>query len=176
RDLGPGLAAVVRAVQLDAEVAVIERGVPAAARIGERERHVVADERGARDAVPLAPGLGHEQAPAGGDHELAHPHPPDSACITYTSLAGRTGSESRSRSSICWPSTNTIMWRRSAPWSSSTYPRRRGLAAKTASRTARTESPSMVRVGHSTCRSRFGVKETVATARPYTGSVIACAR
>jgi hypothetical protein len=82
RDLGPRRAAVAGAMQLDAEVAVIERREPRAVVGDERERDVVADERRARELVALAARLGDEQSFSRGQQELVHGQPPDSACMT----------------------------------------------------------------------------------------------
>jgi hypothetical protein len=67
-DLAPRATLIVGAVELDAEVAVVQHRVPrAVARIGRRQRHVVADEVGTRDVRAIAGAVDHEQALAGRD-------------------------------------------------------------------------------------------------------------
>ena len=81
RDLGPRRAAIVGAVELDAEVAVVERRVPPpVAAVGKRNGDVVTQKFDLRDLPLLRLARGRKQAFAGrNDKRIAHHQPPDRA-------------------------------------------------------------------------------------------------
>ncbi len=115
RDFLP--AAVLRAVQLDAEVTVVEDGVvkPAPA-VAEREGDVVAQEVGRGDA-PLAALTLEPNRPFRVEtlsRSLIGAYPPDKACRTEIELIGEIASLIRTRSRSGLPSTTIAIWRRSA--------------------------------------------------------------
>ena len=71
------------------------------------------------------------------------------------------------RSLMRSPSTKIVMCLRRQPVSSRTYPRSRGIEAKTTSRTSRTVLPAASVGGQATCRCRFFVNTTRATRPLY---------
>src|SRR5215510_2170947 len=120
RDLLPAVGG--RAVQLDAEMAVVERRIAlAVARVGEGQRYVVAQEVDAGNVPVSAVPHHREQTLARRNQKsVAHPRPPDRAWNTWMVLVSLTASPRRARSRIIWPSTKMVICRRSADWSSST--------------------------------------------------------
>lgn len=83
-DLDPGVACVVGTVQLDAEMPVVEYGVPGTITgVGGSQGHVVADEMLSDDPGTGARTIQDEQSLARGHmDEWTHDQPPDSACMT----------------------------------------------------------------------------------------------
>src|SRR5690606_29615439 len=91
----PGGARVVRPVQLDAEMAEVERGVELpVARVAEHGAHGIAEERDAGHAPVAIVADQVEQPLAGGDEQAAlhRPYPPVKAGKTNISSAPATGS------------------------------------------------------------------------------------
>src|ERR1700722_16249833 len=94
-----------------------------------------------------------EQALAGSDMQpISHvacllPQPPVSAWNTWISSSPATGSDSRERSRTRSPFTYTATCRRSAFWSSSTYPRNAGRWANTAASAWATVAASTCMLG-----------------------------
>src|SRR5262245_12875174 len=87
-----------------------------------------------------------------------------------------TGSARWARSRIIRPSTKIAICLRSADWSSRTYPRACGLAAKTLSSTSRTVHPGTSASGQATWRCTFGVNATLAIAGIPFGQAAASGR
>src|SRR5262245_38207004 len=87
-----------------------------------------------------------------------------------------TGSARWARSRIIRPSTKIVMCLRSADWSSRTYPRACGLAAKTLSSTSRTVHPGASASGQATWRWTLGVNTTLAIAGIPFGQATASGR
>src|SRR5262249_37928882 len=87
-----------------------------------------------------------------------------------------TGAARWARSRIIRPSTKIVMCLRSADWSSRTYPRACGLAAKTLSSTSRTVPPGTSASGQETWRCTLGVNTTLAIAGIPFGQAVASGR
>src|SRR5712691_6490776 len=109
-----------RAVELDAEMAVIERRIgPPVPTVGQREGDVVTQEIDGCDLPLPGPARHREQAFTRRNEKLvAHHQPPDSAWKTWIVLRSFTGSARRARSRIIRPSTKIVMCLRKADWRS----------------------------------------------------------
>src|SRR5262249_47193524 len=117
-----------------AEMSVVHGRVDGAvAAVGQDDGAGVAQESGGGDApggtvTAGGPAQGEDALSRRHEDALAHQepfrageaHPPDSACITYTSASAATASDRWSRSATWVPSTKTSMCFRKAPWSSRT--------------------------------------------------------
>ena len=83
--LVPGRARVGGAMELDAEVAVVERGVNGpVARVGQRHRHVVPQERRAGDLPTRAVALDREQSFASSNEKSREHRRPPSALWVFS--------------------------------------------------------------------------------------------